>query len=131
MDMDARVKPGHDKRIESAHYAACPIRVASAAACCMPFDISLVTAFCSSTAAAVDVTFPLTSWIAFVTELKAWQRMIIHHNINSLTSKKKMYYDAHASKMGREPFSKCLVEPLRVDPRGRHCAMDVKAEITR
>ena len=29
---------------------------ASAAACCMPFDISLVTVLCSSTAAAVDVS---------------------------------------------------------------------------
>jgi hypothetical protein len=44
---------------------------ASAAACCMPFDISLVTVLCSSTAAAVDVTYSLTSWIAFLMEFSA------------------------------------------------------------
>jgi transposase InsO family protein len=48
------------------HQAACPMLAASAAARCMPFDISLVTALCSSTAAAVDVTYSLTLWIAFL-----------------------------------------------------------------
>ena len=39
---------------------------ASAAARCMPVDVSLVTALCSSTAAAVDVTYSLTPWMAFL-----------------------------------------------------------------
>ena len=42
-------------------YAACPMLAASAAARCMLVDISLVTVLCSSTAAAVDVTYSLTS----------------------------------------------------------------------
>jgi hypothetical protein len=42
---------------------------ASAAARCMPFDISVVTVLCSSTEAAVDVTYSLTSWIAFLMRL--------------------------------------------------------------
>src|SRR6185312_13445909 len=46
--------------------AACPMLAASAAARCMPVDISLVTALCSSTAAAVDVTYSLTLWMAFL-----------------------------------------------------------------
>ena len=38
-----------------------PMPAASAAARCMLVDISLVTVLCSSTAAAVDVTYSLTS----------------------------------------------------------------------
>jgi len=38
-----------------------PMLAASAAARCMLVDISLVTVLCSSTAAAVDVTYSLTS----------------------------------------------------------------------
>jgi hypothetical protein len=40
---------------------AAPMLAASAAAFCMPDDISLVTTLCSSTAAAVDVTYSLTA----------------------------------------------------------------------
>ena len=39
---------------------------ASAAARCMLVVISPVTALCSSTAAAVDVTYSLTFWMAFL-----------------------------------------------------------------
>ena len=42
----------------------CEIAFASAAARCMLDDISLVTVLCSSTAAAVAVTYSLTPWIA-------------------------------------------------------------------
>ena len=42
----------------------CAIALASAAARCMLDDISLVTVLCSSTAAAVAVTYSLTPWIA-------------------------------------------------------------------
>ena len=45
-------------------YARCAIAFASAAARCMLDDISLVTVLCSSTAAAVAVTYSLTPWIA-------------------------------------------------------------------
>jgi hypothetical protein len=50
-------------RIESIpwrRYARCAIAFASAAARCMLDDISLVTVLCSSTAAAVAVTYSLT-----------------------------------------------------------------------
>ena len=39
---------------------------ASSAARCIPDDISLVTVLCSSMAAAVDVTYSFTLWIAFI-----------------------------------------------------------------
>src|SRR6266540_117650 len=42
----------------------CAIAFASAAARCMLDDISPVTVLCSSTAAAVAVTYSLTPWIA-------------------------------------------------------------------
>jgi len=48
-----------------------PIDAASAAARCMLDDISLVTVLCSSTAAAVEVTYSLTFWIACRMELRA------------------------------------------------------------
>src|SRR5438552_7322415 len=47
------------------------IAFASSAARCMLEDISLVTVLCSSTAAAVDVTYSLTSWMALLIESSA------------------------------------------------------------
>jgi hypothetical protein len=42
---------------------------ASAAALCMPVDISSVTVLCSSMAAAVDVTYSPTLWIRFLIDV--------------------------------------------------------------
>jgi len=52
-------------------YARAAIAAASAAARCMLVDISFVTVLCSSTAAAVDVTYSLTLLIACLIEPSA------------------------------------------------------------
>jgi hypothetical protein len=51
---------GINKSVRLNLYAASPVLAASAAAFCMPVELSPVTAFCSSTAVAVDVAYSLT-----------------------------------------------------------------------
>src|SRR5215831_17086113 len=75
-DVDARHMAGHDVSNGATKRAVqwpapAAIAVASAAARCMLEDISPVTVLCSSTAAAVEVTYSLTSWIAFLISFNA------------------------------------------------------------